>query len=193
VLYTAKNHNEVRDAALQLARANVPFSFIVRDVDGVSPGQRKPTTSTYDYVIVGKNSTPEEREAIQKETRAQVLEWKKLTDLPEAITRQVVVDGSDQVRVSLRSKPGNTKTPLICQVMNQNYDLEKDAIQPAAIRVSIDQKLVEPITRKTPFRRAIAHFPDRESMPISIAQTGDRLSFSIEKLGLWAIVEFDTE
>jgi len=118
----------------------------------------------------------------------QLVRWSGVDKLPETIRHQVVVNGAGKVRVSLRYKPDDRRAPLVCHLLNQNYDIQADDVRPTDVTVSISRSFLNKVMRGVP-KRAVVRTPRRPPQEIPVKLDSDRLTFSVPNLGFWAIVE----
>lgn len=181
LVYSNANFGEIRNAALELTRANVPFAIVVAGDDELPLRLTAESIAPYDYLLTGANPLSGEQQQVIQKSSAHVAPWKGLAQLPDAIKKQVVVNGSDRVRVSLRCKPN---APLVCHVLNQNYDKDKDDVQPVDVQITLNGDLL-----KKDAREAIIHAPQRDPVRAPMMKNGDAMSFEVKGLGLWAVVE----
>jgi len=189
LVYTNDNFPVVREAALKLAQANIPYAVVVAGDEELSVQLTAESLAGYDYLIVGPNPLPGEQGQILEQSEAQVLGWEGLSELPEAIRNQISVEGTDQVRVSIRYNPDDADASVVCHLLNQNHDIEKDDINPVDVRVALNKSLLKKATGNSDIRAAVIHAPKCESASLPLAQADDALSFEVKGLGLWAVVE----
>ncbi|MBM3239772.1 hypothetical protein FJZ31_26105 [Candidatus Poribacteria bacterium] len=191
LIYTNANFSEVRDAALKLTEANIPYVIIVVDDEDLSMRLTAETIAPYEYIIVGTKPLSDEQEEILKRSEAKVIQWKGLSALPNAIN--IAVEGSDRVRVSVRYNPDDSNGPIVCHLLNQNYEKEKDDVYPVDVRVALNKDLVAKAIENSDIHTAVIHLPKREPVRLPVVKTGDSISFEVKDLGLWAIVELRRE
>jgi len=180
------NFNEIRSAALELLKANIPFSILVAEPTlGVKVTPKD--ISVCDFLLTGKQPLPSEFEQLVKSAKVSVVRWQGIEQLPESAFRQVRVRG-EKVRVSLRYNPDDPKAPVVCHLLNQDYDLQSDDVRPKEFIVSINRMLLDKALRGTP-RGAILRTPTTLPKEIPLQLNGDRLTFTVPELGFWALVE----
>jgi hypothetical protein len=186
LVYTHANFSEIRSAALELLKANIPFSILVAEPTlGVKVTPKD--ISAYEFLLTGKQPLPPDFERLVKSAKVSVVQWQGIEKLPESAFRQVRVSG-EKVRVSLRYKPDDPKAPVVCHLLNQDYDLQSDDVQPKEVIVSVSRLLLSKALRGTP-KRAILRTPTTPPREISICLNGDWLKFTVPELGFWALVE----
>ena len=117
------------------------------------------------------------------------MRWEGLSELPEAITKQVSIDDSDRVRVSIRYNPDDSAASIVCHLLNQNYDSEVDNINPVDVRVALNKNLIEKAMCSSDIHEAVIHRPKDSPVHLAVVETDDTISFEVKGLGLWAIVE----
>lgn len=185
LIYNDANFSEVRDAALKLTEANIPYAIVVAD-DGKLTAE---TVAPYEYIIAGPRPLSDKQEEILEESEAQVVRWKGLSELPGAIKNHLTIEGSNRVRVSIRYNPDDVNAPIVCHLLNQNYELEKDDIHPVSIRIALNRDLLGKAVGKSDIGIAVIHIPNSEPVNLPIVKTDDIISFEVEDLRLWTMAE----
>jgi len=185
LVYSNANFSEMRAAARELSQANIPYAVVLAGDENLPVRLRAEALAGYDYLIVGSKPLPNGQQPVLEQASAQVVRWEGLAQLPDAVRKQVLVRGSGQIRVSLRHKPFDPTAPLICHLLNQNYDLQEDAVSPVDVQVSLSPRLLD----KAGFREALVYMPARAPVCVPIARAEGAVSFEVRQLGLWALVE----
>ena len=188
LIYTNANFAEIRDAALKLTEANIPYAIIVADEE-LSMCLTAEAIELYEYIIVGPKPLPDEQEELLKNSEAQVVQWENLSGLPDVINKSLIVEGSDRIRTSIRYNPDDSSAPIVCHLLNQNYELEKDEVYPVDVRVTLNRDLLDKATGNSKIRTVVIHSPRRALIELPVMNTDDTISFEIKDLGLWTIVE----
>ena len=186
LVYTHGNFGEIRSAAMELLKANIPFSILVAEPSlGVKVTLKD--ISVCEFLLTGKQPLPTEFERMVKSAKVSVVQWQGIEKLPESASRQVKVSG-EKVRVSLRYKPDDPKAPVVCHLLNQDYDLQSDEVRPKEVTVSVNRLLLVKAFKDMP-RRAILRTPTTPPREIPIRLDGDWLTFTVPELNFWALVE----
>lgn len=187
LIYTNSDFGEIRSAAFELLKANVPFAIVIVEPSfgtTVSASELEP----YDFLLTGKQDLPIEIERQLRVTKPRHLRWRGLESLPEQLRKQVIIKGSEKVRVSLRYKPNTPNAPVVCHLLNQDYDPQLDDVRPVNVSISVSLSLIKRVCRIVP-TIAIVHSPKRELQQASVCIENDMLTFTVPNLSLWAIVE----
>ena len=185
LIYNDANFSEIRDAALKLTEANIPYSILVAD-DGKLTAE---TVAPYEYIIAGPSPLSDEQEELLAKSQAKVMQWKGLSELPGAIKNHLTIEGSNRVRVSIRYNPDDSDAPIVCHLLNQNYELEKDDVHSVDVQVAFNKDLVGKAMSDHDIGIAVIHTPNRAPVQLPIVKTDDTISFEVKNLGLWVIVE----
>jgi len=186
LVYTHANFSEIRSAALELIKANIPFSILVAEPTlGIKVTPKD--ISACEFLLTGKQPLPPEFEQSVKSAKVSVVQWQGVEKLPESAFRQVRVSG-EKVRVALRYKPDDLKAPVVCHLLNQDYDLQKDDVRPKEVAVSVNLLLLVKALKDMP-KRAILRTPAGLPKEIPLQLNGDWLTFTVPELGFWAVVE----
>jgi hypothetical protein len=186
LVYTHENFSEIRDAAVKLAQANTPYAIIVAGDEELPAPLTAETFAQYDYLIEGPSGKAGE---ILEKSGTRSVKWGGLAELPNPIKEQVSVDGSDSVRVSIRYKPDDSAASIVCHLLNQNYDVERDDVKPVDVRVTLSKGLIGKAKGNADVYDAILHTPKHLPVRLPAVKSSDDISFEVKALGLWAIVE----
>ena len=188
LVYSAPDYGKVRDAALRFAEANIPYACIVGEHDELPPELAAQTIATFEHLVALRELPGDLKDALDA-SQSRVVRWENVEALPEAIKRQASVTGPGRLRLSLRYKPGTSDVPVVCHVLNQNYDLSQDGAAPVDVRVSIHKDLLKKAHRGSIPRSARVHMPRKETQGVIVAEHDNEITFEVKNLGLWAIVE----
>lgn len=191
ILYTQRDFQAVRSAATKLSEANVPFEILLADDIGVEAPRADALAGKEALLVKMKKDSALQLPESLKSREQSIGIWEGVSALPEAVRKSVKVDGPNKVRVTLRHKPGDPDAPIICHVLNQNYDLARDDVQPVNARITIANNLLESAAGGV-ILSVFAHSPKGESRQIVAKQENGGISFELENLGLWTIVELKT-
>ena len=186
LVYTNDNFSDIQNAGMELLKENIPFSIICAE-PGLGAEINKSEVAKYELLIVGKNPLSDKVKKQLSSFKGDTIKWNGIGSLPKTFRGEIKVSGSDKVRVSLRYKPKDANAPVVCHILNQDYELEKDDVRPADVEISISGKLLSKALKKTP-KEAMIYMPGRPAGKINLKIEGDRISFKVEGLGLWAIV-----
>lgn len=185
ILCADTDFHPMEKAAVALAEANIPFDLLYTPEADRAPANFN-AARQYKTALVSEEAK-NKVDWLKKENLS-LLEWKDGNPLPAEVAQLIKVEGSQKVRVSLRYNPKQPDAPIVCHLLNQDYQFETDAVSPAKITVRIAKSLLQK-AGKTNLQQAVLHEPNQENRNAAI-QTGDTdISFSVENLGLWAIGE----
>lgn len=183
LLYTNDDFSEIYSSGLELLRTNIPFSvFIAEPESGKEPSYD--ALSAYRLIITGKRTSAKK---IEGRYKGKLVVWGGLESIPVSYQRQVLIKGSEKIRVSIRYKPGSKDAPIVCHLLNQDYDLEKDGVRAVDVEVSISLSLLGKVFRGIG-DEAILYQPENPPQKIKIETINGRARFRIKGIGLWAIV-----
>ena len=79
--------------------------------------------------------------------------------------------------------------PVVCHVLNQNYELERDDVIPADIRIIIHKQLLNKANQRRSYKSATIYRPNQDPVQTSVSTDGETIKFDLKKVGLWAIVK----
>ncbi|RJP32043.1 MAG: hypothetical protein C4527_06700 [Candidatus Omnitrophota bacterium] len=190
LIHSRENHGAIRDAALRMAVANIPFAIVVAGNDELPVAIDPHGISGFAHVFVGDKPLGEPHDSVLKSASVHTSQWHGFDQLPDTVKREVQIDGADRICVSLRYHPQHPDAPIVCHLLNQNYDAEKDTILPKDVKITISKRLLQKTGREPTITEVILHQPKAESVGLPVTQAEESISFEVNELGLWAIVEF---
>ncbi len=190
LIYNQSNYRSIQQAAHQLTKANIPFSILVADHQQLKSTLNKNQLSTYNHVILGEHSMSNEFMDILIDSGAQIIKWKGVDNLPKKVQDQVKVQGSPDIRVSLRYKPGSKNNLFICHVLNQNYDVENDRIEPVRVQISMHKSMFSAKNIEPENLTAKIFQPQKSHLTLPINSNKQIITFEINNVGLWSVIVF---
>ncbi|MGC9328519.1 MAG: hypothetical protein ACP5I1_12860 [Candidatus Hinthialibacter sp.] len=185
VLCTDSDFNALKQCSTALTEANIPHDLLYTPEANQAP---RSAHSLKKYQAVLATSEAQSQAGWLQDQGLQIIEWNGIESLPEAFQQCIITDKPDYVRVSLRVKLDQPAAPLVCHVLNQNYKPGADSIAPCDTTVAIAKPLLSQ-AGKSQISRAIIHEPDKESRTVDVQSNDSAFSFTLDSLGLWAIVE----
>ncbi len=184
LVHSTESHGTIRNAANQLTRANIPYSLVVAGNDELPVKLDQRYLKDFQWILVGNEDCENRLREITGNDK--IIRWKSIADLPTAIKNQVTVEGADRIRVSLRYNPDG---PVVCHILNQNYELERDDVIPADIRITLQKQLLNKANQWSRYKSATIYSPNQDPVQTSVSTDGETIQFELKKVGLWAIVE----
>lgn len=185
VLCADSDFYPMKKAAIALAESNIPFDLLYTPEPDKSPVN---TTSAQSYKTIVVSGETKSKANWLTNAKADLIEWKDANALPPDMQKIIQVEGSEKIRVSARYNPTKPDAPIVFHLLNQDYRSESDSIQPAAITVTIAKSLLLK-ANKTDFQQAVLHEIQKDIQTVAVKTTDSTISFSVDHLGLWAIVE----
>ncbi len=191
LIYSMENHSTIRKAAFQLAENNIPYAILIAGNDELPLRLQPGVVAAYKNLIIGDQPLPDNQDDVLKQSNATIYPYKNIKSLPNTIRNQVKVEGSKKIRVSLRYYSKQKDGAIICHLLNQNYQAGNDKITPADVEISIDKALLDKAGNKSDLKSANVLMPKRERFETEVSKNGNKISFIVENLGLWAVVELE--
>lgn len=183
VLCVDSGFNAMEDASGELTQANIPHDLIYVSNTQENQGELIRRLSQYDEIITAQSDN------LPKLEKVHYLAWNGLSEYPDELKRYVLVTGAERIAVSLRYKPGQKDAPIVCHILNQNYDVQKDAVEPVTIQLALREDLFKKAAGGRALHSVILHVPKAESRTIERKREGDAYTLTLENLGLWGVVE----
>jgi len=178
ILITDQDFDAMKSAAQDLADRNIPFALVYAANPENLAALREPLAN-YPYVLSGRMwESPSIGDA-------RMINGKKSDVLPEVVRQSVVVDGAENVQVSLRIKENGESTPIVAHLLNQNYEGHADRVASVTCTVAIQKNLFP-----AKVQSVILHQPRKPSQTVALTSKDGSWTFAVNDLDLWAIAEF---
>jgi len=179
---------DLAEACFALSRANVPFRIIVAGDDWVDDRLLEADLSPYRAVVRFKPSfLTEEQEAKLRTAGVRLVTWSGASNLLNRVGRSIRVVGAENISVLLRHQPNDADAPLICHLLNSNYDLESDTYKTLRkLELTIAGKLLG-----RPFSRATLYAPEETPRVIECSATDGDTVVSVPHMDMWAVIKLE--
>ncbi len=173
------------EACQSLSRANIPFCLLVAGDDWVADRLLDADLSAYGTVVRFEPSHLNEgQESILRECGEKLLTYRGADDLLSQLDADINIAGADNISVLLRHKPDDEGAPLVCHLLNANYDADADGYETARdLELRIDHRLLG-----RTFTRAWLFAPGREPREIACRADAQMTTITVPELDMWAIV-----
>ncbi len=181
VICSNDDFNATKKLCIQMTDANIPHRIVYMADASTKPDMKQ--LAGIDSILVHP-MTLAKAEWLNK-LKAQVIECKNIDSLPQSLKTDIRCKTENDLRVSLRYNTEDDKAPIVCHVLNQNYDFDNDSITPISATVQISKKIFGART----ISKATIHSPNSESRNLKITTDGDVISLSMTNQGIWSIIE----
>ena len=95
--------------------------------------------------------------------------------------------GAENLSVLLRHQPAHLDTPIVCHLLNSNYDLEADAFRPLQnIKLEFNRGLLGKA-----FSRATLYAPERAPRAVDCRRAGADTAVTVPELDMWAVLKLE--
>ncbi len=178
---------ELVQACLVLSAANIPFRIIVAGDDWIRDRLLAADLSAYRAVVrFAPSYLSEEQEAKLASISNRLVTWSGLDELMDNVDSFVEVIGADNLSVHLRHQPGVADSPLLCHLINSNYDPQTDAYQTLQC---VELTIAESMLGRT-FSKATLYRPGHEPVCLD-CRAGCDSSVTIPYMDMWAILQLE--
>ena len=176
---------ELAEACFALSRANVPFRIIVAGDEWVDDRLLHSDLSPYRTVVRFEPSfLTASQEAKLKTAGDSLVAWSGASDLLNSVGRDIRISGADNVSAQLRHQPTEADAPLICHLLNSNYDIDSDCYETLRdIELTITGSLLDGT-----FSRAMLYAPEEPPREITCRTVGSDTVVTVPQMNMWAIV-----
>ena len=179
---------DLAKACFALSRVNVPYRLIVAGDDWVDDRLLEAELSPYRAVLRFEPShLTADQENKLRTAGDRLVTWAGINDLLKGVGRDVNVNGAENLSVLLRHQPAQADAPVICHLLNSNYDLKTDKFTPLRdVRLAIDGRLFG-----RPFSRATLYAPEKAPRDIACRAMGTDTVLTVPEVAMWAIIRLE--
>ena len=176
---------DLAEACFALSRANVPFHIIVAGDEWVDDQLLHSDLSPYRAVARFEPSyLTANQEAKLKTAGDSLVAWSGASDLLNNVGRDIRISGAEKVSVQLRHQPTEVDAPLICHLLNSNYDIESDCYESLRdIELTISGSLLD-----RTFSRAMLYAPEEPPREIACRTIDSDTVLTVPQMNMWAII-----
>ena len=178
-----------REACKRLADANLQYSVIIAGDDWLEDRLTADALKSFDAVIVTEPSELSEpqQEVLRKweAAKGRKVDYVASADDINAIdfaASAVKVSGASNVWALPRLRP---ERPLVCHVLNRNYDGESDSVETAR---DVEILLSKPLIGDGDVRSCRLISPNRDTIKLDAEMKDDGLHIPIPELGMWSLL-----
>lgn len=201
-----KSTRDMREAALWLAKNNVPFSMALAGDEWLDARLTPERLAPYRALVVAGPTQLEgaQKDALQGAAKAgKIIAWDPKSGIDPAalerlLPRQIVFAAGENIVVVPRAVPGNPSAPAILHLLNRNYDEASDSTKSLA-RISV--RLGRELFGGHDFSKATLYAPPQkfdaenagvgEVTRLRLERSGTGLTLTIPKIDLWGIVKLE--
>ena len=179
---------DLAQACIALSHANVPFRFIVAGDDWVDDALLDADLSSYRAVVRFEPShLTEEQEAKLQTAGERLVTWAGISDLLERVGIDIDVNGAENLSVLLRYRPDEADGPVICHLLNSNYDLQSDRFTPLN---NVEVVIAKDLLGRS-FSRAMLYAPGQDPETIDCRESVAATVLTVPKIDMWAIIKLE--
>ena len=175
-------------ACLALSQANIPFRIIVAGDDWIADDLLATDLSAYRAVVrFSPSYLSDEQEAKLQTVGESLISFKCESDLLSRVDADVNVIGAEKVSVTLRRNPNAADSPLICHLLNLNYDLESDSYDTVRdLEIRISGALL-----KRRYSKATLYAPGARPRDLHCEEHYGDFAVAVDELDMWCIVKLE--
>ncbi len=176
---------DLAEACFALSRANIPFHIIVAGDEWVDDQLLHSDLSPYRAVARFEPSyLTANQEAKLKTAGDSLVAWSGASDLLNNVGRDIRISGAENVSVQLRHQPTEVDAPLVCHLLNSNYDIESDCYESLRdIELTISGSLLD-----RTFSRAMLYAPEEPPREIACRTIDSDTVLTVPQMNMWAII-----
>ena len=184
-----QGHGDIQPICAALVERNTPFTVVVAGDAWLDYRLDARRLDGFKSVIVTKDLAldGDQRKLIEKaRTDGRLVVWPGQSRLDALVPTYVQVEGTDQVLVVVRERPGDAHAPLAIHLLNRGYDKAKDATTPLT---EFRLRLRQDSLGQRKFTAARLHTPRSQPVAVKVQADGEYTTITIPGLDLWGIVE----
>ena len=175
-------------ACLALSAANVPYRIIVAGDDWIDDRLLVSDLSEFGAVVRFEPShLSAEQEAKLANSARRLLTWSGADDLISSVGQDIKVAGATNLSVLPRIQPECADSPLICHLLNSNYEPQTDSyhVQNEVILTIAAGMLGRDYTAAT------LYAPGQAPVSVDCRASAGATTITILNLGMWAILKLE--
>lgn len=177
---------DLAEACFALSRANAPFHILVAGDDWLEDRLVDTDLRLYRAVVRFEPSyLSAEQEDKLRTVGDRLVTWAGIDDLLDLLGREIQITGADKVSALPRRQPNASDAPLVCHLLNGNYDLEADRFE---ILRDLELRIADRVLGRS-VSRATLYAPGAAPREVNCRADGDAAVVSIPRLEMWAIVK----
>lgn len=173
-------------ACQSLSRANIPFRLLVAGDSWVDDRLLDAELSAYSAVVRFEQSYLDAgQENKLRSAGENLLTYCGADDLLSQLDTAINITGADNISALPRHKPGEADAPVVCHLLNANYDADTDRYETARdIELRIDRRLLD-----RTFTSARLFAPGAQPREIACSVDSKATTITVPELDMWAIVQ----
>ena len=173
-------------ACQSLSRANIPYRLLVAGDDWIADRLLDADLSAYRSVAHFEPSHLDaEQEAKLRSIGEKLLICGDAEDLLAQLNTDIHITGADNISALLRHMPEDKGAPVVCHLLNANYDADTDRYEKARdFELRIDRRL---LNRTLSSARLYA--PGMEPREVACRADEQVTIIQVPELDMWAIVQ----
>ncbi|MCE2472946.1 MAG: hypothetical protein J4G18_13860 [Anaerolineae bacterium] len=175
-------------ACLALSAANVPYRIIVAGDDWIDDRLLDADLSQFRAVLRFEPSHLNgEQEAYLSSAAIQLVTWSTSAEIINAVGHDVTAAGAENLSLVPRIQPGNANSPLICHLLNRNYDPQTDSYRKEShVELTVERGMVGRI-----YTSATLFAPGQAPVAVDCRASETSTTVTIPNLGMWAILKLE--
>ena len=173
-------------ACLALSAASVPYRIIVAGDDWIEDRLLGTDLSRFRAVVRFEPShLTVAQEAKLADAGARLVTWSSAESLLESVGQDIDVGGAPNVSVLPRVQPENADSPLVCHLLNSNYDAETDRFDiQSNVELTIGAGMLSRV-----YSSATLYAPGQAPAVVDCRASDSATTVTIPGLGMWAILK----
>ena len=173
------------DASLALSRANIPYRLLVAGDEWLHDQLLDADLSAYRAVVRFEPSHLDaQQEAKLRAAGPRLQAYRGAADLKERFGGDFQLSGGSGVSVLPRHQPDDESAPVVCHLLNANYELDSDSYQ---VLRGLQLRIRGELLGRT-FSRATLYAPGAAPQPVPCSQDDDGTTVTIPELTMWAVL-----
>ena len=175
-------------ACLALSAANVPYRIIVAGDDWVDDHLLGADLSRFLAIVrFDPSHLSADQEAKLASAGERLVTWSSAESLIASVGQDIEVRGAPNLCVLPRHQPENADTPLVCHLLNSNYDAGTDRYQSqSGVELTIGAGMLG-----RGYTSATLYAPGQMPVAVECRASDAAASVTIPSLSMWAILKFE--
>ncbi len=179
---------DLSQACMALSAVNVPYCFIVAGDDWLDDRLLDADLSQYRAIVRFEPShLNAQQEAKLASAADRLVTWSGLDTVLDTSGRHIWATGAENLSVLPRVQPAEEGSPLVCHLLNSDYDLESDRYRELGeFKLTISDKLLG-----RSYSMATLYAPGHDPIIIDVRAEGGASVVELSRLEMWTVLKLE--
>lgn len=176
------------EACIALSAANVPYHIVVAGDDWIDDRLLDADLSAYRAVVRFEPShLGADQESKLASAGDRLVSWTGAQEVLAKCEHDIQVSGAANLSLLPRWQPENPDSPLICHLLNGNYDPQADSYKE---QTEFTLSIADALTGRS-YSRAMLYAPGRDPVTLDCRVGGGASKIRVDRLDMWGVLTLE--